>query len=384
MSDEPKEELNIMSLFILIWEKKTLLIVLTIVFTILGIVFAFVWPKTYDAEATVFPISSRSSSSSLSQYAGLAAMAGIALPGSAGNEASETVSALLDSRLLAEKVVADLDLVKKLNPQGFSKKMTPNEEFEATAVALKKDIKSKKDPLTGVITIIVGLHDPYLAKEVANDTVGVLDKLLMDKNLTTTKKRIENLEHQIASQRIKLDDYQNQMAEFQRQTSMIDPKAQSSQAVGAYTSLIQQKMNLELQLATAQALFSSDNPKVAILKIQIKNLEKQIEMLKNQVGDGLPSLKQAPENLIRYQNLVTQLEIATKLYAGLLADLEQTKLQNDKDQVYITILDKALLPKFGKPSKAIIIAISFVLGIFVSILIIFGQNTFEKSKKARS
>lgn len=379
MSEATKKEPNLVDLLVALWEKRLLMIIITISCTAFGTLLSFILPKTYDATATVFPVASRSSSG-LSQYAGLAAMAGINLPASAGNEASETVSALLDSRLLAEKVVEDLNLVDKLQPHGFPESMTPSDRLDAVAVALKKSIKSKKNLDTGVIDITVSLRDPHLAKQVANETVKVLDQLLMQKNLTTTKKRIESLEQQISEQKIKLDEYQQQMASFQRDTSMIDPKAQSVQIMGAYTGLIQQKMNYELQLATAQSLFSSDNPKVSVLKTQIKSLENQIESLKNQVGNGLPSLKQAPLALVKYQNLATQLEIATKLYAGLLADLEQTKLENDKDQVYITILDKALLPKTGKPSKAVVIAVSVVLGIFLSVMIVFAQRGYQEYK----
>lgn len=373
MNENSQDNLRLIDIFITLFENRKFILVFTGVFTILGAVAAIIWPKTYTAEATVFPVSS-GGTSSLSQYAGLAAMAGINLPVSAGNEASETVSALLGSRLLAEKVVTHLNLVEKLNPRGLPKNVSQTAEFEATAVSIKDSIKTKKNPATGVISIEVSQKNPYLAQSIANETVDVLDKLLMEKNLTTTKKRIENLEQQISAQKTKLEGYQDRMAAFQRETSMLDPKAQSNQVMGAYTSLIQQKMNFELQLATEESLYSSDNPKIVVLKLQIKNLDKQISDLKNQVGNGLPSLRQAPANLIKYQNLATQLEIATKLYAGLLADLEQSKLENDKDQVYITILDRALLPNYGKPSKAMIIVISFLLGFIFSALFVFVRK----------
>lgn len=384
MSEPQKaSEMNIIELWLLLWSKKILIIAITLTFTIVGVIAAIVWPKTYEATATVFPVTSRSGSS-LSQYAGLAAMAGLNIPaGFSGNDPAETVTALLDSRLLAEKVVEDLNLVEKLNPHGFPKNMTAEQRFEATALKVKASLKTKKDIPTGVIEISMNSNSPKLAQEIANDSVKVLDKLLIDKNLTTTKKRIEGLEQQIADQKIKLSSYQNQMADFQRSTSMLDPKAQSSQVMGAYTGLIEQKMNMDLQLATAEALFSSDNPKVTLLKTQISSIEKQIDSLKNQVGTGLPSLKQAPEVLIRYQNLATQLEIATKLYAGLLADLEQAKLENDKDQVYITVLDKALLPINGKPSKGVIVIMSVVLGLFISVFLVFSMRAIEVFRRKK-
>jgi len=375
------DEINLMELFRVVWKRKWIVMAVTGVFLIGGIVAALVWPKTYEATATVFPVSS-SSSSGLSDYAGLASLAGITLPSGGGSSSpGKTVNALLSSRLLIERLVKDLNLLEKI--PGDPRK-TPEEQSRDLVDGLRRGLKSKEEAKTGVVSVTIEMNDPVLAQQITNQVLTILDELLVEKSFTTNSKKREQLERQIQAQGMKLTDYQQQMATFQKQTTMLNPTAQAGKAVDAYTGMIQTKMGLELQLATAQASYSSDNPRITLLQTQLKNLEAQIDTVKNQVGGDLPSLKLAPENLIRYQNLARDLEIATKIYAGLLASLEQSKLESDKDQVYIEVLDRALLPINGKPARSLIVMVALVLGFLGSILSILALHGISLVQERRS
>jgi uncharacterized protein involved in exopolysaccharide biosynthesis len=383
VSRNVSDEISLLEVFRAVWQRRWLVLWITLGAATLGVGLSFVWPKTFEATATVFPISS-SSSSSLSDYAGLAAMAGISLPtGNSGTNPSRTVSALLASRLLIERLVDDQNLLSRMESPG----KTPDEARRNLIARLQKHLKSREDPKTGVIEVTFSLSDPSLARELTNRVLEILDQLLVEKSFTTNQKRREELNRQIEDQGKKLSDYQKQMADFQKQTALLNPTAQAGKAVDAYTSMIQQRMGLELQLATAQASYSSDNPRVTLLQAQLRNLEDQINQVKNQVNGDLPSLKMAPENMIRYQNLTRDLEIATKIYAGLLANLEQIKLASDKDQVYIEVLDKALLPEVGSPSRALVVALATMMGFSGSILIAllwYGLGRGKKSHESSS
>jgi len=370
-------EVDLRALAFMVWHRKKLVLLILGVFAIGGVGLAYLWPRTYEATATVFPMSS-SSGSALSDYAGLASLAGINLPLSgATSSPGKTVNALLSSRLLIEKLVQDLSLLSAVPTEG----KTEEERTNNLVRALRRNLRSKEDPKTGVISVSVELENPQLAQRVTNQVLTILDTLLVEKSLTTNQKKRVQLDRQILEQGKKLTEYQLQMAQFQKETTLLNPTAQAGKAVDAYTTMIQQKMELELQLATAQASYSSDNPRITLLMTQLKSLESQIEMVKNQVNGDLPSIKMAPENMIRYQNLARDLEIATKIYAGLLASLEQSKLESDKEQVYIEVLDRALVPTEGKPSRTMIVVVSLAMGVVVSILVIFILALIRRTKE---
>ncbi len=375
--EKKSDEIDLMAMVQMVWKQRWLVVIITSCFLLSGIVAAFLWPRTYEAMATVFPMSS-SGGSALSEYAGLASLAGINLPvGGGGNSPGKTVNALLGSRLLIEKLVDDLSLLDSLPTEGKS----PEEQKRNLVQGLRKNLKSKEDAKTGVISVSIELKDPELAQKVTNQVLVILDTLLVEKSFTTNRKKREQLDRQIQEQGRKLSDYQRQMAEFQKETTLLNPTAQAGKAVDAYTTMIQQKMELELQLATAQASYSADNPRITLLQTQLKNLEGQIDTVKNQVNGDLPSLKMAPENMIRYQNLARDLEIATKIYAGLLASLEQSKLESDKEQVYIEVLDRALVPNEGKPARSMIVAVATALGVSISLLLVFVFTALQQYKE---
>lgn len=361
----PVAQFSVRELVMVLWSRR-LLLLLAVAFSLaVALGASLAWPRSYEATATVFPVSG-TDNSSLASYAGLASLAGISLPVNNGNSPVKTVYALLGSRLFIEKVVSDLDLVHKLGSWG----KTDGERLRNLVDSLKGAIRFKEDPRTGVISVSYESSDPLLAQDVTNHALVVLDRLLVEKSLTSSRKKREQLDRQLAEQGAKLSEYQRQMTLFQKETALLNPTAQASRAIDTYTSMVQQRLELELQLATAQASYSADNPRVTLLATQIQNLERQIEVMKNEVGGDLPSIKMAPENMVRYQNLSRDLEIAGKIYASLLATIEQSKLESDNDQVYIEVLDKALVPIIGKPSKSLVFVAVAVLGLFVSMALV--------------
>jgi uncharacterized protein involved in exopolysaccharide biosynthesis len=372
VQDRSKNEFSLMELFQVVWKRKWLVFWTTIGITLVGVGLALVWPKSYEASATVFPVSN-SGGSSMSDYAGLASLAGVTLPTSAtGNNAGKTVNALLASRLLVETLVREEKLTDVLPNKGKS----PEEKERLLVESLRHALSTKEDSKTGVITVTFELGDPQLAQQITNQVLDVLDELLSNKSLSANQKKREQLTRQVEEQSKKVETYQRQMAEFQKETTLLNPTAQAGKAVDAYTALVQQRMSLELQLATAQASYSPDNPRITLLQTQLTNLESQIQAVKNQVGGDLPSIKSAPDAMIRYQNLARDLEIATKIYAGLLASLEQSNLDSQKDQVFIEVLDRALLPTVGKPNRTLIVLASTVLGIIFGVVLCFVSHVF--------
>lgn len=365
---------DISEVFHLVWSKRLVVATGCTSFLVVGLVVALLWPRTYVATATVFPVAS-SSNSTLSDYAGLATLAGLNIPtGATSQGPGKTVNALLGSRLLIERLVKDLDLLTKIPTEG----PTPEDKQERLVELLRDSLKAKEDTKTGVITVSIELPDAKLAQTATNQVLSILDILLVEKSFTTNRKKNNQLERQIQEQSLKVGEYQQQMARFQQETALLNPTAQASQAIEGYTSMIQQRMELELQLATAQASYSPANPRITVLKTQIESLDRQIRTVRNQVGGDLPSLKTAPEDMIRYQNLARDLEIATKIYAGLLASLEQSRLESDKDQVYVEVLDRALFPRIGKPSRTVVVVVAVVAGFVFSLAYIFGAAAMRK------
>ena len=373
--DEPikteNDEIDLLDLLRVLWSRKRFILLLTILSIVGSFAAAMVWPKTYVATSTALLVTAGSSGSSqLSQLAGLASLAGVNIPTSSSAGPGKSIQALLKSRMLAVRVVQALDL----GPVLAKNAETVEEQEIVAAETFMKMLKTKEDGATGVLSLSIEYSDPVLARDMANKTAQVLEKLLSDRREVTNRKNEVALQKQIGDQAVIVGQLQADLAQFQRSTSLLDPKSQATSAMEAYSGLIQQKMALEVQLAMVSDSLSDSNTKLLALKRQISSLEDQIVQVKNQVGGDLPSLKQAPENFIKYQNITRDLEIATRIYATLLGSREQTRLSRAQEETFVDILDPALLPTVGKPARSIIVLAGSAGGFFLAI---FGAFVLE-------
>lgn len=371
------DEISLIDLVATLWRQKWLIIVITVLAAVFSVVYALMQPNLYTATSTVLPISS-SSSSLLSQYSGLASLAGINLPGTNSSDPTVKIQAILDSRELAVKVINTLDLIPKFieEPEKL-KKMSPL----ATAVTIFQGsvFSISVDAKTSLIKVSAKTKSAELSAQIANTAIDLLQQDLANRVLTSSGKSIVVLEQQVADQEKKVRELQNKMADYQKKNRLVAPDTQSQQGLDLYRSLIQQKITLEIQISSLQNALSADNPKITQAQAQLDAIQAQIDNYEK-TGAGVgPSLSETPKALMEYANLQAELELATKIYGGLLSSLENLRLQDANDQVFIEVIDSAVPPeKKSDPSRAMICVVGTMAGGFLALFLTFLREALRK------
>ncbi len=374
--NENSDEISFIDLVATIWRQKWLVIVVTVLAAVLSVVYALMQPNMYTATSTVLPISG--SSSLLSQYAGLAAMAGVSLPGSDSSNPSVKIQAILNSRELAVKVINELDLVPKLikEPEKL-KDVSPL----ATAVGIfqKSVFSVSVDSKTSLMKVSAKTKSAALSAQIANTAIDLLQQDLSSRVLTASGKNIVVLEQQVADQEKKVRELQSKMEDYQRKNKLVAPATQSQQGLDLYRSLIQQKMTLEIQISSLQNALSADNPKVTAAQAQLAAIQKQIDNFERTGGGVGPSMNETPKALMEYANLQAELELATKIYGGLLTSLENLRLQDATDKVFVEVIDTAVPPEQkSEPSRSMICVVGTLAGGLVGLLLAFLREALQK------
>ena len=77
-----ENEVDFAELIGVLWNKKKLVFLVTLAFSIIGVLYSLSLPNIYSSSAVLASNKTNSMSSNLNQYAGLASMAGISIPSS--------------------------------------------------------------------------------------------------------------------------------------------------------------------------------------------------------------------------------------------------------------------------------------------------------------
>ena len=370
------ESITLIDLAATIWKQKWLIIIITVIAAVFSVLYSLSKPNIYTATSTLLPISG--STSALSQYAGLAAMAGVSLPGASSGDPTVKIQAILNSRELATKVINELDLIPKLIKE--PEKLKTISPLSAALQAFQKNIFSVSvDTNTSVIKVSAKTKDPELSARIVNTAIDLLQQDLANRVLTASGKNIVVLEQQAAEQEKKVRELQNKMADYQKKNKLIAPQTQSQQGLDLYRSLIQQKITLEIQISSLENALSADNPKISQAKAQLTAIQKQIEDFERTGGGIGPAMTETPKALFEYANMQAQLELATKIYGGLLSSIENLRLQDATEKVFVEVIDPAVPPEQkSEPARATMCIVGTLAGGFASLLLAFARQALQK------
>ena len=375
--DEDGDEISLIDLAATLWRRKWLIVGVTCVAAVFSVIYALMQPNMFIATSTLLPISG-SASSMLSQYAGLASLAGVSLPGASASDPTVKIQAILNSRGFAEKLITEMNLIPVLikHPE----KIKTGTPLGIAVAGFQKGIFSvSTDAKTSLMKVTAKTKDAKLSRDIANKAVDLLQANLQARTLSASGKNIIVLEQQVADQEQKVRQLQNKLTSYQKKNKLIAPEVQSAGGLQLYQTLIQQKITMEIEISRLQSALSDDNPKLISAQTQLEAVKKQISDFEKTGGGVGPSMSDTPGALMEYANLTAELELATKLYGGLLSSLENMRLQEASEKLFVEVIDSAVAPeKKSEPSRSMICVVGTMAGGFLSVLLAFVLDAMRK------
>ncbi len=331
-----EEEKDIISIdfgafFKIIWKEKIWVILITLLFTCAGVIYAFTAREEFETKGTILP-EFQSKTGGLSQFAGLASLAGVDLSNvSGGLGGVEAVRPDLYPTIIEstpffielfklkvktkkgenlifsqfyDKYILDDDIdeeYKKLKYPTSNSYITINYQTEKNLKDLRKRVTASIDKKTGVMTINTKMPDPIVAALVTDFGMEYV------KNYVTTY-RTEKLKRDLDFLAERLDA-----------------------AKGKYYNNQAKK-----------AQYSDQN---------------QLSMMKLQSAD------------LQRERIESEYKISSTFYNTLLQKYEEAKLKIQQETPVLKILEPPVVPnKKSEPKKAIIAIISAFLGGMIGVL----------------
>lgn len=293
------DTIDLRKLFSLMIEKKKIVIAIIVICTIIATIVAFVLPKSYQSTTLVRV---KSSSSSMSGYAAMAAGFGIDIGGGSSGS-PESYIELMKSREVLEPIIAELDL-----PEETKEKMT------ATNFA-KSNLEITNIKKTELITIVAYGKTPeeaqMISQGVADNFLALMTKLNKEDNSTTLK----FLDERIKIAKEEMETAENKLAAYQQEHKIYAPDEQAkaiianlnnydttiaqlqAQSEGDSAKLAGVTSQLEQQNASLLEYNVSDNTNIGNIRESIVNKRVELVGLQQQFTDEHPDVIKAKEEL---------------------------------------------------------------------------------------
>jgi len=372
-----EDEIDLYELWLKLKKRWKIILGTFLIFTVATGVLGFIMTPIYRAEATIIPISSNPTgglSQLVNQLLGIPA---------GGEDISSKILAVLKSRTIRDRVIEDLNLIPILveeTPEKRNPKIVANEVLEEI-VTISQDRK------TGTISIKVEYRDPEIAKNIAEVLIRELQKILEEKALTVAKVNRIFLEKQLLKTEKELKEALDDLANFQKKAKVIVPQEQVKGAFELYSDLLSKKIELQIELRKLESVLSTSSPRILALKDQLGAIEKQLSKFENTESlSVIPSIKAAPELIAEYTQIYVKVRSLQAKYETLLKMYEQAKLEEQKENIYVEVIDPPYVSDIPvKPKKKLIVAVAGVSGLFLGIfLALFVEWLSEMRKRYKS
>jgi capsule polysaccharide export protein KpsE/RkpR len=232
------------------------------------------------------------------------------------------------------------------------------------------------DRKTGIISITVRDRSAQRAADLANGYVQELNVLSTQLSTSSARREREFLEGRLKEVSEDLEEAERDFSQFASKNATLNIQEQGKAMVEAAAELEGRLIAAQAQLEGLRAIYTDNNARVAAVKAQIGELQKQLQKMggkpglaQSPVGDEqlYPSIRQLPLLGVPWADLYRKLKVQEATYEVLTKQYELAKVEEAKEIPSVKVLDFGELPqKKSFPPRTLITALgtlfSFLFG----------------------
>jgi len=328
-----------------------------------SVTYALLAKEWYRSSAKVLP--PPSNSFGLSSFLPGLNMGAMGALGGMSNE-TNLVMTVLESRYIQDKVIDKYDW-KAVND--LNSRIDAYDRY-------KKKVKWEIDDM-GNVAIFVEETSPDLAANTVNFIIDLLKEKYNEISVAQARGQREFIERRLNQSYEDIENVENELQEFQRETGVIALEEQMASSVQSIVEIHKELILAEVQYEVLASSLPSDASEVQVAKVRINAIKGKLEQM-NSTTDRedqkfLISVNYAPEIGIRYLRLKREIEIQYAILQFLLPQYEQARIVEMQDKSNLYVLDRGVpAEKRSKPKRAFIV----IAWMFISFFILFGIVSF--------
>ncbi|PCI27372.1 MAG: hypothetical protein COB67_08640 [SAR324 cluster bacterium] len=409
----------------ILWFYKILISTLLLFGSIYSLYLGFQLKRSYEATSTFVPLTKKSGSG-VNQFAGIASMLGVNIPGKSSNVID--FKTIMKSRSFTQSIIEKLDLLPAIYGSQYNSKerrlLKPNTSPTITQ-KLKLLVKSVLEPeqenidqddfysyenilmeaadtlrqkvlievdRSGLYSITIEWDKANGARDIANTYIQELQKYLDNNNLSSIEKSLTFIEKQFNLAKKKMESEEHRLRIFTEKQGFL-PKDYAS-IISESIKAIRTQIELEeVKLSVFKGVQGENSVEASLSSTRLKALYERLIALetgdvtgkRSEFKSFSTSLTDLPLITMEYAQILRELTIQQEIYKMLRTQLETARIESNKNSESIHVIDWAIKPKYPAKSKRKLylvlgIIISLSLGIFLSFLL----NSLKEQKSMGS
>jgi uncharacterized protein involved in exopolysaccharide biosynthesis len=357
-------EINIPELLAKLARHKKLIGGITASAAVVSLVISLLMTPIFKAETKIIPPQQGSSNVAMQLLNQLGGFASLASSAAGIKSQNEMYIGILRSRTVYDKIIDRFGLMKLYDVK--------YREDARKSLAEVLTTKSGKD---GMIVVSVEDRDPKRAADMANAFVEEMIGVSKGLALTEAAQRRLFFEDQLKDVKTALAQAEEGIKGFQEKTGALKIDDQARVVIQGIGSLRAQIAAREVKYKVAKTYATAQNPELQRIEEELKGLKAELNKLEQKGGnrhDPLMPTGRMPSVGMEYLRKLRDVKYNETLYTLLAKQYELARLDEARDAVVIQVIDKAVQPERKvKPKRAIIVAMSTMLGFILSILFTF-------------
>jgi hypothetical protein len=364
----------------------------------------FIWKYcSYEATVALMPPDSGQSGlagllPALSKVPGLSMGGGSGLAGLASDAMGIKSSGALFTKVLQSRTVEDamidhFDMQRRLSPSTedllrrrfpWAVSMAKGRRVDARR-ALSDRTRIDDDKKSGVVSIFVKDKDPARARDIANEYVVQLNKVLTSVMNTAAGREKEFIQKRLQEEEALLQKAEKDLSEFSSGSMAFDPTQQLRMTVESAARLQGELISARAELQGLEQIYTSESIRVKSARARIGELEQELRKINggrgapSSAGDSFPypSAKDLPALGVRWADLYRESKIHETIFELLTQQYEVARIQEAKETPTAKVLDAAVIPEKTLPRPWMVVLIGTLTSVILGCAGVLLQDKWQ-------
>jgi len=232
----------------------------------------------------------------------------------------------------------------------------------AKIIELQQNVgASERGKDSGIIVLSYPHTNPAKAKAVLDHITQTYVRNNVERNSAEASSSLEFLKERLPDVRKDLEEAEAKLNEYQVEAESVNVTAEAQAVLDQIVELEKNLSTLQLQKAEIERKFTSSHPNYKAWQAQMGELQER----KKELDERVSKLPLTQQKVVR---LTRDVKVGNEIYLQMLANIQELDIVRAGTVGNVRVVDAAVvnIARPIKPKKELLVALSFILGVFFS------------------